>query len=429
MIMEGSRDTEDGMARTPTERLLQQQIQTLFPRLSRHWRRALARWVLGARLAGSAHRPALAPALATAGIARAATLADAWDAWIAAPAHRIDTADPPAAGAPPVVRPLACGADLLRWIRAHWTGGPLVLGLDASHRRADVVLLRMRVLYRGAALPVAWVIVPANQPGAWEPHGERMLRWARSALPRDQEVLTLADQGVWSPRLWHAIRSQQVHPIMRVRPTSTVAPTGQAPLPVLRLAPGPGHGWVGAGVAFTHAPKRMAGTLAVAWGAGHAEPWAPLGERSAARVDAAWDALRSWDEAGFRQSTSMGWDWQRGQVTDPDAVAWQYLVVATVTRWTVAVGTRIEDAEQQGVPPGRLRRAPPTTGAPLRRRWSGTAQRVISLLRRGAGRRLRWLLAHGRCWVRLWLRPEPLPKIGDSITTHIDDPSQCLKSP
>ena len=99
MIMEGSRDTEDGMARTPTERLLQQQIQTLVPRLARHRRRALARWVVGALLAGSAHRPALAPARATAGIARAATLADAWDAGIAAPAHLIDTADPPAAGA------------------------------------------------------------------------------------------------------------------------------------------------------------------------------------------------------------------------------------------------------------------------------------------------------------------------------------------
>ena len=87
------------MSRTSTERLLQQQIQTLFPRLSRHRRRALARWVLGALLAGSANRPALGPALATAGIARAATLADAWDAGIAAPAHLIDTADPPAAGA------------------------------------------------------------------------------------------------------------------------------------------------------------------------------------------------------------------------------------------------------------------------------------------------------------------------------------------
>jgi hypothetical protein len=256
-----------------------------------------------------------------------------------------------------------------------------------------------------------------------------MRRWARSALPRDQEVRTLADQGLGRPRRWHAIRSQQVHPIMRVRTSSTVAPTGPVRPSVLRLAPGPGHGWGGAGVAVTHAPKRMAGPLAVAWGAGHAEPWAPLVERSAARVDAAWDALRSWDAAGVRQSTSMGWDGQRGQVTDPDAVAWQYLVVATVTRWTVAVGTRIDDAAPQGVPPGRLKRAPPTTGAPPRRRWSGTAQRVISLLRRGAGRRLRWVLAHGRCWVRVWVRPEPVPKIGDSVTMHIYDPSQCLKSP
>jgi hypothetical protein len=130
-----------------------------------------------------------------------------------------------------------------------------------------------------------------------------MRRWARRALPRDQEVRTLADQGLGRPRRWHAIRSQQFHPIMRVRTPSTVAPTGPVRPSVLRLAPGPGHGWVGAGVAVTHAPKRIAGTLAVAWGAGHAEPWAPLVERSAARVDAAWDALRSWDAAGVRQST------------------------------------------------------------------------------------------------------------------------------
>jgi len=137
------------MSRTSTERLLQQQIQTLFPRLSRHRRRALARWVLGALLAGSANRPALVHALATAGIARAATLADAGDAGIAAPAHLIahliNTADPTAAGAPPVVRLRACGADLRHRIRAHGTGGPLAPARDAAHRRADVVLVRMRV--------------------------------------------------------------------------------------------------------------------------------------------------------------------------------------------------------------------------------------------------------------------------------------------
>jgi|GEM_PF-2475546 hypothetical protein len=61
----------------------------------------------------------------------------------------------------------------------------------------------------------------------------------------------------------------------------------------------------------------------------------------------------------------MGWDGQRAQMTDPDAVAWQERVVATVMLGTVAVSTRIGDAEQ--------RRAPPTTGAPPRRRWSGAA--------------------------------------------------------
>ena len=100
---------------------------------------------MGALLAGSAKRPALAPARATAGIARAATRADAGDAGIAAPAHLMTTADPTAAGAPPVVRPRACGADLRRGIRVHGTGGPLAPARDAAHRRADVVLVRMRV--------------------------------------------------------------------------------------------------------------------------------------------------------------------------------------------------------------------------------------------------------------------------------------------
>jgi hypothetical protein len=59
----------------------------------------------------------------------------------------------------------------------------------------------------------------------------------------------------------------------------------------------------------------------------------------------------------------MGWDGRRGQLTDPDAVAWQYLVVAVVTLWTVAIDTRIDDAEPQGVLPGRVRRASPPTGA------------------------------------------------------------------
>jgi hypothetical protein len=73
-------------------------------------------------------------------------------------------------------RPRACGTDLRRWKGAHRIGRLLVLGLDASSRRAAIVLLRMRVRYCGPGLPLAWVIVQSHYPGAWEPQGERMLR-------------------------------------------------------------------------------------------------------------------------------------------------------------------------------------------------------------------------------------------------------------
>ena len=147
------------------------------------------------------------------------------------------------------------------------------------------------------------------------------------------------------------------------------------------------------------------------------------------RGDAAWDAVRRRDAAGFRHSTSMGWNGRRSQTKDPDAAAWQALAAATVTLGTVAVGVRIDDAEPQGVPLGCMRRAPLTVSAPPRRRRSNAAQRVIRPLRRRAGRRLRWVLAHGRCWVRVGVHPEHVPTRGDRITMHLDDLSRCLKSP
>ena len=59
----------------------------------------------------------------------------------------------------------------------------------------------------------------ANQPGAWEPHWERMLRWARSALPRDQEVLVLADQGLKGGGFAGRLSTVSVPPNARADPS------------------------------------------------------------------------------------------------------------------------------------------------------------------------------------------------------------------
>jgi hypothetical protein len=214
-------------------------------------------------LAGNANGPSLIQALATAGVARPTTLTDQWDAWREQPAHQTTT--PLAAGEPAVVSPLAAGADLLRVILDLWTEDRLLLGMDASDRRDDVVLVRLRVRSRGMALPVAWVLVLATTPGAWAPQWERRLAWAVTVLDATRLVVVVTDQGVWSPQVWHAIRDHGWHPVMRVQDRAMFTPTGAQRQRVRDLAGGSGRGWIGTGTAFTDAAKRLDGTLATVW--------------------------------------------------------------------------------------------------------------------------------------------------------------------
>jgi len=55
----------------------------------------------------------------------------------------------------------------LSWIVTLWTGPQLALALDATALGDRFVVLAVCVVYRGCAIPVAWTILPANQPGAW----------------------------------------------------------------------------------------------------------------------------------------------------------------------------------------------------------------------------------------------------------------------
>jgi len=161
----------------------------------------------------------------------------------------------------------------------------------------------MRVRSRGTGLPVAGVMVPANQLGAGEPHSRRRraspyageptrrggtARRADAALGPQRPAARPggpraggSEVGVPPVAARHPGAAVSSHHAGAPGATSTFAPTSQVPPPVLRLVPGSGHGCAGVGVAFTHAPQRMAGTLAVAWRANHTEPWAPLVERSA----------------------------------------------------------------------------------------------------------------------------------------------------
>lgn len=369
---------------------MQTTIAQQFPALRPAHQRGLALWVYGTILAQSACESAVLTALLTCG---------AWDGlrqrlreWL------YDGADK-AAPCHTQLEVSRCFAPLLRWLLTWWQGTTLALAVDATAHGDKVVALVISVLYRGTAIPIAWHILPANQKGAWMSPILRLLRQVAPAVPAGMTVLVQADCGLWSPRLWKRIRDLGWHPLLRVRKETTFAPAGQRRQRAVDLVPGPGHAWVGRGVAFKHRGVRRAGTLIVVWGDEHAEPWIVLTDLAPQCVGVTWYGLRIWVELGFRAVKAVGWQWQRTRRTDPTRVARHWLVLAVATMWVVACGTRVEEAQAEGVPPARLRS--PRPPAPAR-------ARKVSLFRLG----LTWLrrqVARGRLWQRLWLTPEPWP--------------------
>jgi len=60
-----------------------------------------------------------------------------------------------------------CFAPLLGWVVSWWQGTQLALAIDATTLGERFVVLAVSVVYRGCAIPVAWVILPAGTKHAW----------------------------------------------------------------------------------------------------------------------------------------------------------------------------------------------------------------------------------------------------------------------
>lgn len=367
-------------------------------------RRGLAWWVYGTILAQSACQSAVAAALAE---------GNSWQGvrqylreWLYAGADR-------AAPCQTTLVVSTCFAPLLGWVLRWWQSDQLALAVDATYQRDRWVVLVVSVLYRSTAIPVAWHVMAANQQGAWMPALCALLQTLAPVVPASMQVLVLSDRGLWSPRLWHCLRSLGFHPLLRVRGETTFAPVGQTRRPARTFIPGPGHAWIGSGVAFKHRGVRQRGTLLVVWEPGQAEPWLVLTDLSPAVVGVVWYGLRVWIELGFRCLKRLGWQWQRTRRTHPDRIARHWLVLAVATLWVVAYGTRSEDAERAGLDPARIR-APRLCLSPAPRR--------MSIFRRGLTQLHRHLVRGGH-WRFLWLTPDCWPSLPAGLTRTYHDSS------
>ena len=258
--------------------------------LSPSWT-GLVLWVCGAILAGRACKNAVASALSP------------WRSWNNLRQYLREWLYDGSDRARPCQTELdvsLCFAPLLRWVLTWWRSGRLALAVDPTLKGDQTTAIVISVVYRSCAIPVAWRIHRATQPGSWMDPIVELLRQLAPAVPRDMTVIVLCDRGISSPKLWQQIRAQGWHPYMRYRKNITFCADGGKRLPARAFVSVPDTAWVGRGTAFGPPTAQRRCTLLVVWYAEQEEPWIILTDLPPEDAGPSWYALRFWIELGFK---------------------------------------------------------------------------------------------------------------------------------
>jgi hypothetical protein len=239
--------------------------------------------------------------------------------------------------------------------------------MDATTIRNRWMILTISVLYKKRAIPVAWRVLAWDEQ-AWNPIWGQLLRALAPAFPPGVRVLVLTNRGLYSPKLFEAIRQSGAHPMMRVNGDGGVLVASGAEWQTLQdLVPCPDTRWKGQCRVFKTNPLEC--TVLAVWGCGMQEAWIVLTDLPPCEASVVWYRYRSWIEQGFRDLKRLGWSCHRTLVRDAERLERVWLALAVATLWVMGYGTDEASAHR-------------VWGALWRKRC-----RVVSVFRMG------WLLA------------------------------------
>jgi hypothetical protein len=191
-------------------------------------------------------------------------------------------------GATRHARPVeTCWAPWLGWVVRWGPGTPWALALAAPPLGPRGVVLALRGVDRGGAIPVAWGILPAGATPAWRREWRRRWRRRPRAIPRDGTGSVVAERGVDAP--WRLRRLPRLgwQPCVRINPGGRVRPAGgPCWCPGLRVVPRPGTRGRGTGLALPRHPGPC--PRRARWDEGDKAPGRRLTARAPAARDAGW---------------------------------------------------------------------------------------------------------------------------------------------
>ena len=246
-------------------------------------------------------------------------------------------------------------APLLAWVLRQWhEKQQVVLAVDATYLKARYTILSISLLYQGTAIPVAWKVLVGNTKGEWHPLWLELLGQIAPALPRDKQILLLFDRGLYSKRLFQALRAYHWHPFMRI---------GEQGL-YKRLN---GKNWhslkrlVYRGMKSAHCKvlcfkgEPLEAYLWLQWDQAHEEACLLLSDLCPAQVTGNPYPLRMWIEASFKDWKRGGFRLEQCKTPDPQRLSRLLFVLAIAFFYLLRLGNGFLETESL-LPSDPLRR-------------------------------------------------------------------------
>jgi hypothetical protein len=235
-----------------------------------------------------------------------------------------------------------CFAPLLAWVLAWWAPDEarLALALDATTLAQRFTVLAVSVVYRGCAIPVAWVVLHATEAGAWRPYWLKLLSDLASRVPISWAVIVLADRGLYARWLFEQVVKLGWHPFLRINSGGKFRTPEHDYRSLTEVLSGATTLWSDRVTCFKSHPLPC--TLLAGRDADHHDAWLILTDLAPEAARVCWYGLRTWIEGGFKDFKRGGWQWQYTRMSDPARVERFWLVLAVATLWMVSVGGEAE---------------------------------------------------------------------------------------
>jgi hypothetical protein len=231
----------------------------------------------------------------------------------------------------------SCCVAWSRWVLSSYSGERVILLVDETKLANHLSVMMVGLAYRECCVPLTWW---AYDPKSW-PMGQvelmaTLLSWVAQALPAGLVPLVQADRGIGtSPDLVRQSEALGWHYLFRVQKSVVMRHEGQE-RSLKHVVNAPGQSWSGTGYIFKKAGW-LPTTVLVLWAKGYKDFWCLI--TNAPTAQSRDYAMRYWQEAGFRDLKSDGWQWQTSRIWLPDHANRLLLVMALATAWTLTLGT------------------------------------------------------------------------------------------